>query len=110
TLANVAEAVEGRLLGADARFGAVSTDSRTIERDALFVALVGERFDGHRFVGDAAAKGAVGAMVSVRSDAALPQIEVDDTRIALGRMAQAWRASFRIPLDRKSTRLNSRHV
>src|SRR5690606_3532028 len=59
---------------------------------------VGERFDGHRFVGDAAAKGAVGAMVSVRSDAALPQIEVDDTRIALGRMAQAWRASFPIPV------------
>ena len=98
TLAQVAEAVQGRLIGADARFGAVSTDTRTLEKGALFVAIVGERHDGNRFVGDAAAKGAAGAMVSVRSDVALPQIEVDDTRVALGRMAHAWRASFRIPV------------
>jgi len=98
TLAHVAEAVQGRLIGANARFGAVGTDTRTLEKGALFVAIVGEHYDGNRFVGDAAAKGAVGAMVSVHSDVALPQIVVDDTRIALGRMAHAWRASFRIPV------------
>jgi len=98
TLASAAEAARGRLIGADAPFGAVGTDTRTLEKGALFVAIVGERYDGNRFVGDAAAKGAAGAMVSVRSEAALPQIEVDDTRIGLGRLARAWRASFRIPV------------
>ena len=98
TLAQVAEVVQGRLIGADAPFGAVGTDSRTLERGALFVAIAGERFDGHRFVADAAAKGAAGAMVTARADVALAQIEVPDTRTALGRMAKGWRSSFRIPV------------
>jgi len=98
TLASVAEAVRGRLIGADARFGAVSTDTRTIEPGALFVAIVGERYDGNRFVADAAAKGAAGALVSARADVALAQIEVADTRVALGDMARAWRDGFHIPV------------
>jgi UDP-N-acetylmuramoyl-tripeptide--D-alanyl-D-alanine ligase len=98
TLATVAEAVQGKLVGGDARFDAVCTDTRTLERDALFVAIRGERHDGNRYVADAASRGAVGALVSMRSDAALPQVEVADTRVALGRLAQAWRASFTIPV------------
>lgn len=98
TLAAAAKAVHGRLVGVDARFGQVSTDTRTLERGALFVALRGERHDGHRFVADAAARGAVGAMVSALSDAPLAQILVDDTRAALGALAHAWRESFTIPV------------
>ncbi|HEX7080718.1 MAG TPA: UDP-N-acetylmuramoyl-tripeptide--D-alanyl-D-alanine ligase [Gammaproteobacteria bacterium] len=98
TLAAVAEAVHGRLVGADAPFGDVGTDTRTLRRGALFVALRGERYDGNAFVADAAAKGAAGALVSARSPAALPQIEVADTRAALGQMARAWRAGFSIPV------------
>ena len=98
TLASVAEAVRGRLVGSNARFERVSTDTRTLERGALFVALRGERHDGHRFVGDAAARGAAGAMVSTLSDAPLAQVLVDDTRAALRRLAHAWRASFDIPV------------
>ncbi|MFO7287268.1 MAG: UDP-N-acetylmuramoyl-tripeptide--D-alanyl-D-alanine ligase [Gammaproteobacteria bacterium] len=98
TLASAAAAVNGRLVGADARFEQVSTDTRTLERGALFVALRGQRHDGHRFVDDAAVRGAVGAIVSTLSDAPLAQILVDDTLKALGALARAWRASFSIPV------------
>src|SRR5690606_7864375 len=98
TPASVAEAVRGRPVGAAARFGAVSTATRTIEPAAPVGAIVGERYGGNRFVADAAAKGAAGALVSARADVALPQIEVADTRVALGDMARAWRDGFHIPV------------
>lgn len=98
TLASVAAELSGRLVGADAEFGEVGTDTRTLARGALYVALLGERFDGHRFVPDAARQGAAGALVSSVGDAALPQVEVDDTRLAFGRMARAWRDNFSVPV------------
>ncbi len=97
TLRGVADAVGGRLFGADASFGAVCTDSRSLEPAALFVALRGERFDGHDFLAAAAERGAAGALVAARSEAALPQIVVDDTRAALGKLGRAWRRGFEIP-------------
>ena len=57
-----AHAVNGRLLGSPATFMRVTTDSRLIARDDLFVALKGERFDGHDFVPQALAAGAAGAV------------------------------------------------
>lgn len=98
SLAAVAAETSGRLIGADADFAEVSTDTRKLARGALYVALIGERFDGHRFVPDAARLGAVGALVSTPSDAALPQVAVDDTRLAFGQMARAWRANFDLPV------------
>lgn len=98
TLASAAEAVNGRLVGADAAFGEVGTDTRTLPRGALFVAIRGERFDGNRFVAQAAERGAAGALVSALADVPLSQIEVDDTRAALGTLAAAWRAQFSIPV------------
>ncbi|MBN8441441.1 MAG: UDP-N-acetylmuramoyl-tripeptide--D-alanyl-D-alanine ligase [Thauera sp.] len=95
-----------RALGA-ARFDAVGTDSRALTPGQLFVALRGERFDGHDFVAAAAEAGAAAAMVDVRwaeaqGDALdhppLPLLVVDDTRLALGNLAAAWRARFAIPL------------
>ncbi len=97
TLREAAEAIGGRLVGADASFGAVCTDTRRLEPGALFVALRGERFDGHEFVAAAAEHGAAGALVAAPSEAPLPQIVVDDTRAALGRLGQAWRRGFAVP-------------
>lgn len=97
-LAAVAREVAGRLAGADCDFGEVSTDTRTLTRGALFVALTGERFDGNDYVAEAHSKGAAGALVSRLASLALPQIEVEDTRRALGVMARAWRENFAIPV------------
>jgi UDP-N-acetylmuramoyl-tripeptide--D-alanyl-D-alanine ligase len=85
-------------VGADRPFGIVSTDSRSLVPGALFVAIPGDRFDGNDFVPEAEAKGAAGALVSRLAATPLPQIEVRDSRRALGAMARAWRASFSIPI------------
>ncbi len=77
----------------------VSTDSRSVKVGELFVALSGENFDGHAFVTRAAERGAAAALVSrVVPEAKIPQILVGDTRLALGRLAQAWRQRFQIPV------------
>jgi UDP-N-acetylmuramoyl-tripeptide--D-alanyl-D-alanine ligase len=87
--------------GPNASVRSVTTDSREVGKGDLFVALRGERFDGHRFVDDALKAGAAGALVS---DADLVHtreaglILVDDTLAALGRLAAAWRSRFDIPL------------
>jgi UDP-N-acetylmuramoyl-tripeptide--D-alanyl-D-alanine ligase len=98
TLGWAATAVGGRLHGADRAFGRVSTDSRTLAAGELFVALTGPNFDGHAFAAQAAAAGAAGAIVARRLDLSLPQIVVEETRLALGRLAHAWRARFSLPL------------
>jgi UDP-N-acetylmuramoyl-tripeptide--D-alanyl-D-alanine ligase len=98
TLAAVAPEVQGRLVGADRSFGHVTTDTRSLGAGSLFVAISGDRFDGNDFVDEALAKGAAGALVSRLASAPLPQIEVRDSRRALGAMARAWRASFSIPV------------
>jgi UDP-N-acetylmuramoyl-tripeptide--D-alanyl-D-alanine ligase len=98
TLTAVARAVDGSLIGADASFGAVTTDSRTLSAGALFVAMPGDRFDGNDFVPDAHARGAAGALVSRHASVPLAQIEVRDTRRALGELAKAWRAALAVPV------------
>lgn len=64
----------------------VSTDSRNISSDTLFVALKGERFDGHDFIAVAENNGAMALMVSRPVDASIPQLVVHDTLIAMGRI------------------------
>jgi UDP-N-acetylmuramoyl-tripeptide--D-alanyl-D-alanine ligase len=98
TLEAMARAVNGRLVGADVGFGPVTTDSRAVAAGALFVAIAGDRFDGNDFVADASTKGAAGALVSRLATAALPQVEVRDTRRALGALAKAWRTNFSLPV------------
>src|SRR3954464_14981947 len=96
SLAEAAAAVAGRASGADVRFSGVSTDSRSVGRGELFVALRGERFDGHQFLAAAAARGAAAAMVDARYQGQfpLPVVIVDETRRALARLAGKWRARF----------------
>ena len=93
-LQTLASMTGGALHGADAGFGRIVSDSRAMEPGALFVALAGDRFDGHDFVAEAARQGAAGALVARRIEAALPQVVVPDTLAALAQFAQAWRTSF----------------
>ena len=100
SLLEAAQATGGRVLGEAVAIAGVTTDSRSIATGDLFVALKGERFDGHAFVADSIRRGAAAAMVStaVEADIAIPQVLVDDTRLALGRLAAGWRARFALPL------------
>ena len=97
-LSEAAKALGAELHGEDVAFAAVNTDTRTLQQGDLFVALCGENFDGHAFVAEAAARGAVAALISAPVDAALPTLRVADTRLALGQLGAAWRARFAIPL------------
>ena len=78
----------------------VGTDSRQIERNELFIALVGDRFDAHDFLADVVKAGAGAALISCQDQcpADLPAICVSNTRVGLGNLAKAWRASHPIPL------------
>jgi UDP-N-acetylmuramoyl-tripeptide--D-alanyl-D-alanine ligase len=98
TLVDLATAVGGQLIGEDHRYGAVSTDSRTLKPGTLFVALRGPNFDGRQFVAAAAAQGAIGAIVERAVDHALPQVVVPDTLRALQTLGRAWRCEFNIPI------------
>jgi UDP-N-acetylmuramoyl-tripeptide--D-alanyl-D-alanine ligase len=98
TLSEVARIIGGRLLGEDRPFGAVSTDSRTLNPGALFVALRGPNFDGTAFVAAAAERGAIGALVERATQSTLPQIVVADALKGLQQLAQAWRAEFTLPV------------
>jgi len=84
--------------GQDTRFDGCGIDSRCIARGALFIALRGERGDGHDFVAHAAQRGAAAALISRPDAGGLPVIEVADTLEAMARLAGAWRDGFRIPV------------
>ena len=96
--AEAAAAVAGHLSGDDVVFHGVGTDTRTLRPGTLFFALRGVRFDGHDFIGPAMECGAAAAVVDRPVYSSLSLIEVDDTRIALGRLAAAWRSRFTVPL------------
>lgn len=77
---------------ASVMFTGVSTDTRTLERGQLFVALRGENFDGHRFLQQAWEHGAAGVVVDAPdSSVSLPQLVVSDTLMALARLASVNR-------------------
>jgi UDP-N-acetylmuramoyl-tripeptide--D-alanyl-D-alanine ligase len=91
TLAAAADSMRGELYGADHPFNGVSTDTRTLKKGELFVALQGPNFDGCNYVGQARDKGAAGAVVPTLVDEDISQISVEDSRRALGRLGAAWR-------------------
>jgi len=99
-LSSAAQLIGAEQRGADVEFTAVTTDSRAIARGDLFVALRGERFDGHDFVAQALAQGAVAALVD-QADPAwgdIPLLVVKDTRLALGQLAAQWRSRHPVAL------------
>ena len=87
-LSAIADFCVGKLHGKDLTVEKVMTDSRADCTDALFVALVGERFDAHEFINTAENQGAIALMVSRKVDSELPQIIVEDTEKALGQLAR----------------------
>ena len=103
TVQEAARALDAEWCGEDAFFTGVSTDSRMVGCGDLFVALKGEKFDGHEFVAVAKKKGAVAAMVCQGSEtgnqeSGIPLILVKDTRLGLGQLAAYWRGRFTVPL------------
>ena len=86
----------------DVAIANVGIDSRSVQPGDLFFAIRGERFDGHDFVKDVAARGAAGVVVDRKQvPAALPDcavLAVDDPRAALGRLAAAYRRDFDLPM------------
>ncbi len=97
-LSEAARVLAVKHLGPDAQFAGVSTDSRVLERDNLFIALHGPHFDGHAFLDQAMQRGAAAALVDRAVETALPNLRVQDTRAGLGQLAAAWRARHTMPL------------
>ena len=94
-LSQLATAIGARHVGADRDFAGVVADSRTLEAGQLFVALRGERVDGHDFVADVALRGAAAAIVEREIDVSLPQLVVANAEHALAEVARVWRARCR---------------
>src|SRR5688500_10104692 len=89
-------------LAENEKFTSVSSDSRTVGKGDLFVALRGETFDGHQFLKSAKQKGAKAAIVDAKwykrnARTTLPCIVVTDTRNAFGELARIYRKKFSIP-------------
>ncbi len=100
-LATAAKAIGARHTGDNVVFNRVTTDSRDLRAGDLFVGIRGERFDGQAFADQALAAGAAGVMVAQDAKLSTPRarvLQVDDTRLALGRLAAYWRSRFDIPL------------
>ncbi len=97
-LSELEEALEATLHGNDCEFGSVEIDSRRVHPGDLFVALAGERFDGHDYLRQAGAAGATAALLSRGEDCGLPCLQVTDTRRALGLLGGYNRQLFAGPL------------
>ena len=84
------------------RFQRVNTDSRQSQAGDLFVALRGERFDGHDFVGEVARKGAVAVVVergsSLKSAPDCAVVRVESARRAYGQLGARYRKDFSLPV------------
>lgn len=93
SLTAIAQACSGAIAPSEASrtIQSVSIDTRTLGLNALFVALPGERVDGHDLLEQAQIAGAAAALVQRPVSCALPQIIVGDTQLALGQIARAWR-------------------
>jgi len=86
-LSLIAHWAGGEIHGDDVAIDAIHNDTRRIGAGSLYVALRGERFDGHDFAADAQARGACALLVERRLPLALPQILVADAELALSRIA-----------------------
>ncbi|WP_417579752.1 UDP-N-acetylmuramoyl-tripeptide--D-alanyl-D-alanine ligase [Nitrincola sp.] len=97
TLSIAATATEARLEGVtdpQRQIVRICTDTRQIQPGDLFVCLKGEHFDAHDFIAQARQQGALAAVTDHHVDDALPQLVVEDTLIALGRLAALNRSRF----------------
>lgn len=94
-LSQMAQILDGELVGLDAGITSFSTDTRALVEGDMFIALSGPNFDANNFIARAAEAGASAALVSrVDPAAGIPQVLVADTFVALGKLGQAWREQF----------------
>lgn len=91
TLQEIADAVQGQLIGVDATVSGVCIDTRILLAGDLYVAVKGEQFDGHDFIAQAEAMGALALLVAKQVVTDKAQIIVSDTRLALAKLAGAVR-------------------
>lgn len=90
-LSEIAEMARGQLIGADIKVDGFTIDTRQLKSSDLFIALSGEKYDGHDFI-DAELSSQVKALFVHREvDCALPKVLVEDTLKGLSRWATAWR-------------------
>ncbi len=99
-LSDLAQAVGGRLHGADGQVDRVTVDSREAGPGSIFVALQGTQTDGHQFVLDAARRGAMAAMIQHHRvfSAPISVVGVDDPQLALEELAAWYRRGFSCPV------------
>ncbi len=90
-LAEIADITHGQLIGADITVSGVSIDTRALSSGDLYIAINGEQFDGHDFINQAEENGASALVVARKVVTKLPQVIVEDTRIALAELAGAVR-------------------
>ena len=102
SLLQISEFARAKLEQGDAKLSIerISTDSRTIKKGELFVALRGESFDGHKFVEDVAKSGAAGAIVDLKWNGKVPKkfaiLRADDTLLAYQNLAGSYRKALPI--------------
>ncbi|MDO7641634.1 MAG: UDP-N-acetylmuramoyl-tripeptide--D-alanyl-D-alanine ligase [Reinekea forsetii] len=117
-LSDWALACTGQLIGVDAVIDDISTDTRSINKGDIYVALVGPLYDGHHYLSAAIEKGACAVVVQqLIADLAIPQLVVSDTKRALGCLASALRDRFTGPVialtgsaGKTSTRAMLEHI
>lgn len=83
--------------GDDVQISGFSIDSRTLQPGDLYIAINGERFDGHEYCQAAQQNGASALLVHSEVDSELPQLKVKDTRVALGLLGKMWAERFQVP-------------
>ena len=106
TLAHIAEVVGGKLVVPAGCEGAINkeiagatNDNRKIEKDFLFIPMVGARVDGHDFIPDVFAKGALASLAEREiENPSGPIIIVEDTKLALKQIATDYRLQLDIPV------------
>ena len=92
TLSWIADKVKGTLKGDDQEVNGVSTDTRTLQKGDVYIALCGDNFNGHRFIASAEKAGASAVIASEEVTTSLPVIKVADTKLALGLLGAAVKA------------------
>ncbi|HMI48213.1 MAG TPA: Mur ligase domain-containing protein, partial [Gemmatimonadaceae bacterium] len=93
----LAQQAVGKMPRGSAEFSGITTDTRKIAKGNVFVALIGEKFDGHDYLRDAVRDGAAALVVSKApkiDTLGVPIYEVRDTLIALGALANYWRRAW----------------
>jgi len=96
-LSDCEEYLDAELHGDDVQLSGFSIDTRTLQAGDLYIAIRGDRFDGHEYCRAAEEKGACGLLVDTVVDSSLPQLKVDDTRVALGLLGKMWAQQFQVP-------------